>query len=259
MMKSTLPARADLPWKEPSVGEFEADESARARTPERIASARCGERTPTQVAQLFTVHPQDPQPRLIRQAAAIIREGGVIAYPTDSGYALGCQLGNADAAKRIRRIRGVGDQHHLTLVLNNLSEIGHFARLDNWQFRIVRQGTPGSFTFLLPATKEVPRRLQHPRRSTVGVRVPDHPVVRALLAEVGEPILSSTLIVQGDKEPLTDAEAIRARLERDVDLVIDAGPCAHSPTTVVDLAATPPAIVRLGRGDPARLGLAETA
>jgi tRNA threonylcarbamoyl adenosine modification protein (Sua5/YciO/YrdC/YwlC family) len=207
------------------------------------------------MAQLFSVHPLNPQPRLIRQAAAIIRDGGVIAYPTDSGYALGCQLGNADAAKRIRRIRGVGDDHHLTLVLNSLSEIGHFARLDNWQFRIVRQGTPGSFTFLLPATKEVPRRLQHPRRSTVGVRVPDHPIVRALLAELGEPILSSTLMLPGASAPLTDADQIRAALERDIDLVVDAGACPRAPTTVVDLATTPPTIVRRGRGDPARLGL----
>jgi tRNA threonylcarbamoyl adenosine modification protein (Sua5/YciO/YrdC/YwlC family) len=207
------------------------------------------------LAQLFVVHPVDPQPRLIRQAAAILRDGGVIAYPTDSGYALGCQLGNADAARRIRRIRGVDETHHLTLVLNDLSEIGHFARLDNWQFRIVRLGTPGSFTFLLPATKEVPRRLQHPKRSTVGVRVPDHPVVRALMAELGEPILSSTLILPGAKAPLVDAESIREALERDVDLVIDAGPCAHTPTTVIDLAIAPPTIVRRGRGDPARLGI----
>ncbi len=208
------------------------------------------------MAQLFTVHPVDPQPRLIRQAAAIVRAGGVIAYPTDSGYALGCRIGNADAAKRIRRIRDVDEAHHLTLVLNNLSEIGHFARLDNWQFRVVRRGTPGSFTFVLPATKEVPRRLQHPKRSTVGVRVPDHAVVRALLAELGEPILSSTLIPPGAIEPLTSAEAIRAALERDIDLVIDAGPCPHAPTTVVDLSLPPGTVVRLGRGDPARLGLA---
>jgi tRNA threonylcarbamoyl adenosine modification protein (Sua5/YciO/YrdC/YwlC family) len=209
------------------------------------------------LAQLFTVHPVNPQPRLIRQAAAIMGEGGVIAYPTDSGYALGCHLGDGEAAKRIRRIRGVGDAHHLTLVLSDLSEIGHFARLDNWQFRIVRRGTPGSFTFLLPATKEVPRRLQHPKRSTVGVRVPDHPVVRALLAELGEPILSSTLILPGAKEPLTAADEIRTSLEGDIDLVIDAGPCPHAPTTVIDLATMPPSIVRHGRGDPARLGLAE--
>lgn len=207
------------------------------------------------MAQYFQVHPVNPQPRLIRQAAAILRDGGVIAYPTDSGYALGCRVGDAAAARRIRSIRGVDDTHHLTLVLNDLSEIGHFARLDNWQFRIVRQGTPGCYTFLLPATKEVPRRLQHPKRSTVGVRVPDHPVVRALLADVGEPILSSTLILPGVDDPLADPEAIRDALERQLDLVIDAGVCPPTPTTVVDLAVEPPVIVRLGAGDPARLGL----
>lgn len=208
------------------------------------------------MAQYFQVHPVNPQPRLIRQAASILRDGGVIAYPTDSGYALGCRLDDAMAARRIREIRGLDDRHHLTLVLNDLSGIGHFAKLDNWQFRIVRQGTPGSFTFLLPATREVPRRLQHPRRSTVGVRVPDHVVVRALLADLGEPILSSTLILPGALEPLSDAEAIRAVLEKRLDLVIDAGACPAAPTTVVDLAVEPPVVVRLGAGDPARLGLA---
>ena len=166
------------------------------------------------MAQFFQIHPANPQPRLIRQAAAILRDGGVIAYPTDSSYALGCHIGDADAAQRIRQIRGVDEGHHLTLVLRDLSEIGHFARLDNWQFRIVRQGTPGRYTFLLPATREVPRRLQHPKRSTVGVRVPDHAVVQALLAELGEPILSSTLILPGATEPLNDAEAIRDALGR---------------------------------------------
>ncbi|MBK7793102.1 MAG: threonylcarbamoyl-AMP synthase [Betaproteobacteria bacterium] len=207
------------------------------------------------MAQFFQVHPVNPQPRLIRQAATILREGGVIAYPTDSGYALGCHLDDAVAARRIRDIRRLGDQHHLTLVLNDLSAIGHFARLDNWQFRVVRQGTPGCFTFLLPATREVPRRLQHPKRSTVGVRVPDHPVVRALLADLGEPILSSTLILPGATEALADAEAIRDALERQLDLVIDAGACPAAPTTVIDLAVQPPAVVRLGAGEPARLGL----
>jgi len=208
------------------------------------------------MAQFFEIHPVDPQPRLIRQAAGILRDGGVIAYPTDSSYALGCHLGDLAAAKRIRQIRGVGDDHHLTLVLRDLSEIGHFARLDNWQFRIVRQGTPGCFTFVLPATREVPRRLQHPKRSTVGVRVPGHPVVQALLDELGEPILSSTLILPGATEPLNDAQDIRDSLGRVLDLVIDAGPCAAQPTTVVDLAVVPPVVVRLGAGDPARLGLA---
>lgn len=207
------------------------------------------------MAQFFQIHPVDPHPRLIRQAAAILHGGGVIAYPTDSSYALGCHLGDAIAAKRIRQIRGVGDTHHLTLVLRELSEIGHFARLDNWQFRIVRQGTPGPFTFLLPATREVPRRLQHPKRSTVGVRVPDHAVVQALLAELGEPILSSTLILPGATEPLNDAEAIRDALGRVLDLIIDAGPCPAQPTTVVDLAMDPPTVVRHGAGDLARLGL----
>jgi tRNA threonylcarbamoyl adenosine modification protein (Sua5/YciO/YrdC/YwlC family) len=208
------------------------------------------------MAQHFQVHPVNPQPRLIRQAAVILRAGGVIAYPTDSGYALGCHLGDGSGAQRIRRIRDLGDQHYLTLVLSDLSQIGHFARLDNWQFRIVRLGTPGSFTFLLPATKEVPRRLQHPRRSTVGVRVPDHPVVRALLEELGEPLLSSTLIPPGAAEPLADAASIREAMEKSLDLVIDAGTCPAAPTTVVDLAVDPPVIVRLGAGDPARLGLA---
>jgi tRNA threonylcarbamoyl adenosine modification protein (Sua5/YciO/YrdC/YwlC family) len=206
------------------------------------------------MAQLFQIHPVDPQPRLVRQAASILRAGGVIAYPTDSGYALGCKLGEAAAANRIRRIRGVGDDHLLTLMLNDLSEVGRFARLDNWQFRIVRRGTPGGFTFVLPATREVPRRLQHPRRSTVGLRVSEHPVVRALLTELNEPLLSSTLILPGARDPLSDAPSIRAALERDLDLVIDAGACPRQPTTVVDLGTEPGRILRRGAGDPARLG-----
>jgi len=208
------------------------------------------------MAQFFGIHPVDPQPRLIRQAAGILRDGGVIAYPTDSSYALGCRLGDAEAAKRIRLIRSVGDDHHLTLVLRDLSGIGHFARLDNWQFRIVRLGAPGRYTFVLPATREVPRRLQHPKRSTIGVRVPGHPVVRALLDEFGEPILSSTLILPGATEPMNDAEAIHDTLGRVLELVIDAGPCPAEPTTVVDLAVAPPVVLRRGAGDPARLGLA---
>ena len=208
------------------------------------------------MAQFFGIHPVDPQPRLIRQAAGILRDGGVIAYPTDSSYALGCRLGDAEAAKRIRLIRSVGDDHHLTLVLRDLSGIGHFARLDNWQFRIVRLGTPGPYTFVLPATREVPRRLQHPKRSTIGVRVPGHPVVQALLDEFGEPILSSTLILPGATEPMNDAEAIHDTLGRVLELVIDAGPCPAEPTTVVDLAVAPPVVLRRGAGDPARLGLA---
>jgi tRNA threonylcarbamoyl adenosine modification protein (Sua5/YciO/YrdC/YwlC family) len=207
------------------------------------------------MAQLFHVHPADPQPRLVHQAASILRSGGVIAYPTDSSYALGCQTGDAIAARRIRQIRGIGEAHLLTLVLRDLSEIGHFARLDNWQFRIVRQGTPGPYTFVLPATREVPRRLQHPKRRTIGVRVPDHAVARALLAELAEPILSSTLILPGATEPLNDAESIRAAVGPSVDLILDAGACPALLTTVVDLAVDPPAILRLGAGTLARLGL----
>ena len=207
------------------------------------------------MAQFFTVHPTNPQPRLIRQAAAILRAGGVIAYPTDSSYALGCQLGDLAAAKRIRQIRGVDDAHHLTLVCRDLADAGRFTRLDNWQFRIVRQGIPGAYTFLLPGTREVPRRLLHPKRSTIGLRVPDHPVVSALLGELGEPILSSTLIMAGESAPLNDPEVIRKRLETQIDGVIDAGPCSAEPTTIVDLAVLPAVIVRQGRGDAARLGL----
>jgi len=207
------------------------------------------------MAQFFTVHPTHPQPRLIRQAAVILRAGGVIAYPTDSSYALGCQLGDAAAAGRIREIRGVDEAHHLTLVCRDLADAGRYTRLDNWQFRVVRQGIPGAYTFLLPGTREVPRRLLHPKRRTIGLRVPDHPVVHALLAELGEPILSSTLILPGESAPLNAPELIRQRLEQIVDLVIDAGPCTAEPTTVVDLAVEPPVVIRRGVGDPARLGL----
>ena len=203
------------------------------------------------MAQFFSVHPTHPQARLIRQAAAILRAGGVIAYPTDSSYALGCHLGDLEAAKRIRQIRGVDDAHHLTLVCRDLADAGRFTRLSNWQFRIVRQGVPGAYTFLLPGTREVPRRLLHPKRSTIGIRVPDHPVVSALLGELGEPILSSTLIMAGDDAPLNDPEVIRARLETRIDGVIDAGPCVAEPTTIVDLATEPAVIVRRGRGDAA--------
>ena len=207
------------------------------------------------MAQFFTVHATHPQPRLIRQAAETLRAGGVIAYPTDSSYALGCGLGHAEAAARIRRLRGVDENHHLTLVLRDLTSLGHFTRLDTWQFRLVRKGVPGPFTFILPATREVPRRLQHPRRRTVGLRVPDHPVVTALLTEFGEPILSSTLLLAGDEHPLNDAATIRERLEHSLDAIVDAGPCSAEPTTVIDLASEPPRVTRLGRGDPARLGL----
>jgi len=207
------------------------------------------------MAQLLTIHPTHPQSRLIRLAAQALRQGGVIAYPTDSSYALGCRLDDADAAKRLRAIRALDARHHLTLMCRNMADVGRFARLDNWQFRIVRQGTPGSFTYLLPATHEVPRRLQHPRRKTIGVRIPDHALARALLDEIEAPILSTTLIAPEGKAPLNDAESIRSRFGSAIDLIIDAGPCAATPTTVVDLAQTPPTIVRLGLGDPALLGI----
>jgi len=207
------------------------------------------------VAQYFNVHPKDPQPRLIRHAADIVRDGGVIAYPTDSSYALGCRLGDIEAADRMRAIRRLGDKHFLTLVCGDLADAGRFVRLDNWQFRIVRQGIPGAFTFVLPATREVPRRHLNRKRNTVGLRVPDHPVVRALLAELGEPLLSTTLILPNEEAPLNDPDVIRERLEESLDLVIDAGPCVAVPTTVVDLSSEPATIVRPGGGDPARLGL----
>jgi len=186
----------------------------------------------------------------------MLREGGVMAYPTDSSYALGCQLGDANAAQRMRLIRGVDDKHFLTLVCRDLADAGRFVRLSNWQFRIVRQGVPGAFTFLLPATREVPRRLLNRKRNTVGLRVPDHPVVAALLAELREPILSTTLILPGEVTPLNDPDVIRDRLETSIDLLIDAGPCLAIPTTVVDLSGEAATIVRHGGGDPARLGLA---
>jgi tRNA threonylcarbamoyl adenosine modification protein (Sua5/YciO/YrdC/YwlC family) len=184
----------------------------------------------------------------------LLRDGGVIAYPTDSSYALGCRIGDAEAATRIRRLRGVDDRHHLTLVCRDLAQVGRFARMDNRQFRILRRGTPGSFTFLLRATPEVPRRVQHPKRNTIGVRVPDHPLVLALLKELGEPILSSTLILPGTTEPLNDAVAIAAAIGARVEAILDAGACPAAPTTVIDLATSPPTLVRQGLGDAAILG-----
>jgi tRNA threonylcarbamoyl adenosine modification protein (Sua5/YciO/YrdC/YwlC family) len=207
------------------------------------------------MTQFIVVHTTHPQLRLIRRVAAMLRAGDVVAYPTDSSYALGCRLDDAQAVKRIRTIRALDDRHHLTLVCRDLADVGRFARLDNWQFRIVRQGTPGPFTFLLPATREVPRRLQHPRRSTIGVRVPDHAVVRSLLQEFGAPILSSTLTLPGDERAIGDAADLRDRATG-IDVVIDAGPIAATPTTVIDLAQPPAKLVRLGGGEPARLGLA---
>lgn len=200
------------------------------------------------MAQYFEVHPTHPQRRLLRQAAAIVRQGGVIAYPTDSCYALGCHLGDAAAVQRLRRIRGMDDKHHLTLMCRDLSELATYAIVDNVQFRLLRAATPGSFTFILRATREVPRRLMHPRRKTIGVRVPDNPVALALLEELGEPMLSATLSLPGDAAPLADAQDIRERLQHSVDLVVDGGHCGIEPTTVIDLSGAEPLVVRHGKG-----------
>lgn len=200
------------------------------------------------MAQLFKVHPDDPQPRLIRQAAEIVRGGGVIVYPTDSCYALGCHIGDKGAMERIRVIRGVNEKHHFTLVCRDLAEIGQYAKIDNSQFRLLKATTPGSYTFILHATREVPKRLMHPSRRTIGLRVPDHNVAQALLAELREPLLSSTLHLPGDDAPLNDADDIRSRLERSVEAVIDAGSCGIVPTTVVDLTGDAPRITRYGKG-----------
>jgi tRNA threonylcarbamoyl adenosine modification protein (Sua5/YciO/YrdC/YwlC family) len=200
------------------------------------------------MSQLFELHPKNPQLRLIRQAVAIVREGGVIVYPTDSCYALGCHIGDKDALERIRRIRNADRHHHFTLVCRDLSEIARYARVDNRQYRFLRAHTPGPFTFLLAATRETPRRLQNPRRRTIGIRVPDHPVPQMLLAELGEPLMSSTLLLPGDAQPLTDAREIRDRLQHEVEVVLDGGNCGLEPSTVIDLAVDPPMVMRFGKG-----------
>ena len=200
------------------------------------------------MAQYFVIHPQNPQRRLLQQAAQIVRQGGLIVYPTDSCYALGCQIGNKPAQERMRAIRELGPEHHLTLVCRDLSEIAHYARVDNRQYRLLKAATPGSYTFVLKATREVPRRLQNPRRNTIGLRVPDHQVVQGLLAELDAPLLSSTLLLPGDELPLNDAGAIRERLEHQVELILDGGPCGIEPTTVVDLTTEVPEVVRVGKG-----------
>ena len=206
------------------------------------------------MAQYFAIHPTHPQPRLIRQAAEIVRRGGLIAYPTDSCYALGCHLGDADAQARLRRARGMDDKHHLTLMCRDLSEIAAYALVDNAQFRLLKAATPGSYTFILRATREVPRRLMHPRRKSIGVRVPAHAAARALLAEMGEPMLSATLLLPDATVPLSDAQQIRAALEHQLDLVIDSGPCGIEPSTVIDLTGEAPVVLRAGKGSLAVLG-----
>ncbi|TSA20786.1 MAG: threonylcarbamoyl-AMP synthase [Betaproteobacteria bacterium] len=208
------------------------------------------------MSQRFFVHPETPQLRLMKEATRILRGGGVMAYPTDSCYALGCMIGNKDGMDRIRALRGVDDKHHFTLVCRDLSEIATYARVDNGQYRILRAATPGCYTFILEATREVPRRLQHPKRSSIGIRVPDHAVVNALLAELGEPILSMSLILPGFDTPLLDPEEIVDSVGARLDLVIDAGYCGGEPSTVVDLTSGVPELVRRGNGDPTRVGLA---
>jgi tRNA threonylcarbamoyl adenosine modification protein (Sua5/YciO/YrdC/YwlC family) len=206
------------------------------------------------MAKYFDVHPQDPQPRAIGQVVAIVRDGGLIAYPTDSCFALGCQLGNAEGIDRMRTIRQLDDRHHFTLVCHDFAQLGQFVHLNNVVFRAIKASTPGSYTFILQATKEVPRRLWHPKKRTVGVRIPDHTVARALLAELGEPLVSSTLLLPDQEAPMTQGWEIKERLDHVLDAVIDSGECGIEPTTVVDFSQDEPVIVRAGAGDPARFG-----
>ena len=201
------------------------------------------------MARYFDIHPANPQPRAISQVAEIVREGGVIAYPTDSCYALGCQLGNGEGFNRIRSIRQLDERHHLTLVCRDFAQLGQFAFVGNAVFRAIKAATPGSYTFILPATKEVPRRLQHPRKKTVGVRIPRHVVAQALLAELGEPLVSSTLLLPGEDEPMTDGWIIADQLGHAVDAVIDSGDCGTEPTTVIDFSQDEPEVIRRGAGD----------
>jgi len=207
------------------------------------------------MAQYFEVHPINPQPRLLKQAAQILQGGGICAVPTDSSYALVCRVDDKAAAENLRRIRQVDDKHHLTLICRDLSELATYAKVDNRLYRLLKLGTPGPYTFILDATKEVPRRLAHPSRRTVGLRVPEHPVIQALLAELGQPLLSTTLIPPGEDLPLNDPHEIRERFEKLLQGIVDAGACPMEPTTVVDLTGDEPVMVRQGRGELARLGL----
>ena len=208
------------------------------------------------MSQYFEVHPDNPQPRLLKQAAQILHGGGVVAIPTDSSYALVCHLDDKAAAEALRRIRGVDDKHHLTLLCRDLSELASYARVDNRQYRLLKLGTPGPFTFILEATKEVPRRLSHPSRRTIGLRVPDHAVTQALLGQMGQPLIATTLIAPGERDPMNDPHEIRERFQKLLQAVVDAGACPMQPTTVVDLTGPEPVLVRQGRGDPQLLGLA---
>ena len=204
------------------------------------------------MARYFDVHPDNPQARAIGQVVELIRGGGLVAYPTDSCYAFGCQLGNRDGLERIRAVRNLDDRHHFTLVCRDFAQLGQFVQVSNSVYRLVKAATPGSYTFILPATKEVPRRLLHPRKRTVGVRIPDHVVAQALVTELGEPLLSSTLLLPGEDEPMTQGWEIKERLDHQLAAVLDAGECGTEPTTVVDLSDEEPQILRVGAGDPSR-------
>lgn len=208
------------------------------------------------MSQLFNIHLDNPQPRLIKHTAEILQAGGVIAYPTDSGYALGCMLGSSDAQTRIRQIRGVDDKHLFTLICRNLSELGTYAIVNNSQFRLLKANTPGAYTFILNATRDVPRKLQHPKRNTIGIRVPQHSIVQAILEAIDAPLLSMTLNVAGDEDDMTEAWQIRERLEHQLDLVVDAGQSPVSATSVIDLTGDAPTLIRAGQGDIAPFGLA---
>ncbi|MDU0252213.1 L-threonylcarbamoyladenylate synthase [Streptomyces sp. PU10] len=204
------------------------------------------------MAKYFDVHPDNPQPRSIAQVADSVRSGALIAYPTDSCYALGCRLGSRDGIDRIRSIRHLDNRHHFTLVCQDFAQLGRFVQIDNDVFRAIKASTPGSYTFILPATREVPRMLQHPKKKTVGVRIPDHVVTQALLAELGEPLLSSTLLLPDEEEPMTQGWEIKDRLDHVLDAVVDSGDCGTEPTTVVDFSDGEAEIVRLGAGDTSR-------
>ncbi|WUH90179.1 L-threonylcarbamoyladenylate synthase [Streptomyces sp. NBC_00433] len=204
------------------------------------------------MARYFDVHPENPQPRVISAVADSLRSGALAAYPTDSCYALGCRMGNRDGIDRIRSIRNLDDRHHFTLVCQNFAQLGQFVQVDNAVFRTVKASTPGSYTFILPATKEVPRQLQHPKKKTVGVRIPDHVVTQALLAELGEPLVSSTLLLPGEAEPMTQGWEIKEQLDHVVDVVVDSGDCGTEPTTVIDFSTGETQILRRGAGDLAR-------
>jgi len=207
------------------------------------------------MSQFFQIHPENPQLRLIRQAAQIIQSGGIVALPTDACYALTTRLDDKAAVERLRRIRGIDEKHHLTLLCRDLSEIAVYARVDNSQYRLLKSATPGAYTFILEATREVPRRLSHPSRKTIGLRVPDNAIAQALLEELGQPLLGTTLVLPGDEHPLSDAEEIRGGLEKQIDLIIDGGACRLEPTTVIDLTGAEPALIRQGLGDVTPFGL----